>query len=129
MAPPQAASLNPLGVAATPGTVIASAQPADPDEAMLHAPQKPQATSTPVFEGTRLFKLSKLDRGKPRMIKKAGQDRTKVPPAPVHQSVRQMFPWTPSVEGGFNRLLMGGRQLAFEEPAAAAPGMLLKIVT
>ena len=98
VAPPQAASLNPLGVAATPGTVIASAQPADPDEAMLHAPQKPQATSTPVFEGTRLFKLSKLDRGKPRMIKKAGQDRTKVPPAPVHQSVRQMFPWTPSVE-------------------------------
>ena len=128
LAPPQAASLTPLGVAATPATVFASAQPAGPDEAMPYAPQKPQAISTPVFEGTRLFKLGKLDRGKARMIKKAGQDRTKVPPAPVHQSVRQMFPQTPSAEGGFNSLPMGGRQLAFEEPAFAAPGMILHLV-
>jgi len=132
LAPPKAASLTPLlGVAATPlATVFASAQPAGPDEAMLQAPQKPQAISTPVFEGTRLFKLGKLDRGKARLVKKAGQNRTKVPPAPVHHSVRHMFPQSPQVEGGFNSLLMGGRQLAgaFEEPAAAAPGKLLQLV-
>jgi len=128
LAPPKVASLTPLGVAATPGTVCARAQPADPDEAMLQAPQKPQAIGTPVFEGTRLFKLGKLDRGRTRLVKKAGQDRTKVPPAPVHQSVRQMMPETPNVDGGFNSLLMGGRQLAFEELAAAAPGALLNFV-
>ena len=128
LAPPKAASLTPLGFAATPGAVFASAQSADPDEAMLQAPQKPQAISTPVFEGTRLFKLSKLDRGRARLVKKAGQDRTKVPPAPMHPSVRQMMPETPYVEGGFNSLLMGGRQLAFEEVVAAAPGAILSLV-
>jgi hypothetical protein len=126
--PPKATSLTPLGVAATPGTVIANAQPVEPDQAMLHAPQKPQAISTPVFEGTRLFKLGKLDRGRARLAKKAGQERTKVPPAPSHQSIRQVVPQTPSVDGGFNSLLMGGRQLAFEEPAAVAPGALLNLV-
>ena len=128
LAPPKAASLTPLGVAATPGTVIASAQPAGPDETMLHAPQKPQAISTSVFEGTRLFKLGKLDRGRARLVKKAGQDRTRVPPAPVHQSVRQMMPQTPREKGGFNSMLMGGRQLAFDEVAAAVPGVLLNLV-
>ena len=129
LSPPKAASLTPLGLADPPATVFASAQPAVPDEAMLHVPQKPQAISTPVFEGTRLFKLGKLDRGKARLVKRAGQDRTTVPPAPVHQSVRQMMPRTPFADGGFNRLLMGGRQLAFEEPAFAAPGTLLQLVT
>ena len=131
LAPPKAASLTPLGVAATPATSVACAQPAVPDEAVLQAPQKPQAISTPVFEGTRLFKLSKLDRGQPRLVKKAGQGRTKVPSAPIHQSVRQMMPQTPLAEGGFNSRLMGGRQLAgaFEEPAAVAPGTLLQSFT
>ncbi len=128
VAPPKAASLTPLGVAATPATVFASPQPADSDEAMLQAPQKPQAISMPVFEGSRLFKLSKLDRGKARLVKRAGQDRTKVPPAPIHQSVRQMMPHTPYVEGGFNSMLMGGRQLTFEELAAVAPGAILNLV-
>ena len=123
-APPKAASMTPLRVDATPGTVIASTQPAGPDEAMLHAPQKPQAISTPVIEGTRLFKLGKLDRGRARLVK----NRTKVPPAPVHESVRQMMPQTPHEKGGFNSMLMGGRQLAFDEVAAAAPGVLLNLV-
>ena len=128
LAPPKAASLTPLGVAATPRTLIANAQPVQPDQAMLHAPQKPQAISTPVLEGTRLFKLGKLDRGRARLVKTAGQERTKVPPAPTHQSIRQMIPQTPPVDCGFNSLLMGGRQLAFEEPAAFAPGTLLQLV-
>ncbi|KAL0022853.1 hypothetical protein WJX77_000078 [Trebouxia sp. C0004] len=79
LAPPKAASLTPLGVAVTPKTVLARAQPADPDEAMLQAPQKPQAISTPVFEGTRRFKQGKLDRGRARLVKKAGLDRTNMP--------------------------------------------------
>ncbi|KAL0041714.1 hypothetical protein WJX79_001920 [Trebouxia sp. C0005] len=122
LAPREATSLTPWRVAATPGSVLTHVHSADPDQAMLHAPQKPHAISTPVFEGTRLFKLGKLDRGRPRLVKKAGQERTKVPPAPVHQSVRQLIPQTPSADGGFNSLLMGGRQLAFQDPAAAAPG-------
>lgn len=92
---------------------LSAAQSACPDQATVHAPHKPWGFRSPVLEGTKLFKLGKLDRGKAKGVRRVGQGPKKLPPAPTHLPIRPVLPATPQ-GSNFNDLLMGGRQLDFD---------------
>ena len=110
----------------TPGVIT---QPSPGDEVVPNSPQKPPAFSTPVFSGARqLFVRGRTDKGRQaKAVKKAGQGPIRTPQAPTRvQTTRQIFPDS-SAGVRLSSLLMGSKQLAFEEPASSAPGMLLLI--